>query len=85
MTGLEERKTLIDLISEATLAGARQAPACEMLGLSARTVQRWRGECNRYVWPFNLDVREMNNVSPNEQALIRGFEKISGVSISMSR
>jgi hypothetical protein len=40
MTGLEERKTLIGLISEATLAGARQAPACEMLGLSARTVQR---------------------------------------------
>ena len=43
MTGLEERKTLIGLISEATMAGARQAPACEMLGLSARTVQRWQG------------------------------------------
>ena len=41
MTALEERKTLIGLISEATLAGARQAPACGILGLSERTVQRW--------------------------------------------
>ena len=41
MTALEERKTLIGLISEATFAGARQAPACGILGLSERTVQRW--------------------------------------------
>jgi putative transposase len=43
MTALEERKTLIGLISEATMGGARQARACEVLGLSARTVQRWQG------------------------------------------
>jgi transposase InsO family protein len=43
MTALEERKTLLGLISEATTAGARQARACEVLGLSARTVQRWQG------------------------------------------
>jgi putative transposase len=42
MTVLEERKTLIGLINEATLAGSRQTPACEVLGLSARTVQRWQ-------------------------------------------
>ena len=41
MTTLEERKTLIGLISEATFAGARQAPACGILGFSERTVQRW--------------------------------------------
>lgn len=43
MTSLEERKTLIGLISEATTGGARQARACEVLGLSARTIQRWQG------------------------------------------
>lgn len=43
MTTLDERKTLIGLISEATMAGARQARACDMVGLSARTVQRWQG------------------------------------------
>ena len=33
MTSLEERKTLIGLIGEATAAGARQARACGVLGL----------------------------------------------------
>ncbi len=38
MTVPEERKALISLISEATLVGARQARACNILGLSARAV-----------------------------------------------
>ncbi|BDC45811.1 helix-turn-helix domain-containing protein [Paraburkholderia terrae] len=45
MTVPEERKALVGLISEATLAGARQAHACDILGSSARTLRRWqRGE-----------------------------------------
>ena len=32
MTALEERNTMIGWIGEATLAGARQAPACKVLG-----------------------------------------------------
>lgn len=31
------------LIDDAVSAGARRAPACELLGLSVRTVERWRG------------------------------------------
>lgn len=31
-----------DLIEEAVTAGARRAPACHLLGLSVRTVERWR-------------------------------------------
>ncbi|WOD14519.1 integrase core domain-containing protein [Paraburkholderia kirstenboschensis] len=62
MTGLEERKTLISLISEATLAGARQAPACEMLGLSARTVQRWRGG-----EPDAVDGRSLRHHQPSHK------------------
>jgi len=30
------------LIAEAVAAGARQAPACQLLGLSVRTLERWR-------------------------------------------
>jgi putative transposase len=30
------------LIEEAMAAGARSAPACRILGLSVRTVERWR-------------------------------------------
>ena len=43
MSSPEERATLKALIDEAIAAGARQARACAMLGLSARTVQRWQG------------------------------------------
>jgi transposase InsO family protein len=32
----------ISLIDEAVTQGARQAPACDILGLSVRTLQRWR-------------------------------------------
>jgi hypothetical protein len=30
-------------IDEAVVARARRAPACQVLGLSVRTVERWRG------------------------------------------
>jgi putative transposase len=62
MTVLEERKTLIGLVNEATLAGARQTPACEMLGLSARTVQRWQsGE------PDAVDGRSLRCYEPSHK------------------
>ena len=62
MTAPEERKALISLISEATLAGARQAHACDILGLSARTVQRWqRGE------PDAVDGRSLRHHEPRHK------------------
>ena len=42
MTSHEERKQVIVLVNESVAAGARQAKACEVLGLSERTLQRWR-------------------------------------------
>lgn len=42
MSTLEERQHAIKLLVEATTAGARQAQACEILGLSERTLQRWQ-------------------------------------------
>jgi putative transposase len=62
MTALEERKTLIGLISEATLAGARQAPACGILGLSERTVQRWL--CGE---PEAVDGRSSRRYEPSHK------------------
>ena len=38
---VEERRRVLELISEAVDAGARQSKACRELGLHARTVQRW--------------------------------------------
>ena len=41
MICLPERQRVVQLLDEAMLAGARQKPACAVLGLSARTLQRW--------------------------------------------
>ncbi|MEY3287942.1 MAG: hypothetical protein RLZZ419_184 [Pseudomonadota bacterium] len=42
MTTHEERKQVIVLLNESVTAGARRAKACEVLGLSERTLQRWQ-------------------------------------------
>ena len=42
MTPLDEREKMIVLLNESITAGARQTQACEVLGLSARTLQRWQ-------------------------------------------
>jgi transposase InsO family protein len=42
MTAHEEREQVIVLLNESITAGARQAQACEVLGLSERTLQRWQ-------------------------------------------
>jgi transposase InsO family protein len=42
MTSLQQRQHLIDSVTEAKAAGARQDRACAVLGLSPRTLQRWQ-------------------------------------------
>lgn len=42
MIALHQRTSLLSLIQEACQAGASLARACQQIGLSARTVQRWR-------------------------------------------
>ncbi|WP_224796836.1 DDE-type integrase/transposase/recombinase, partial [Pandoraea sputorum] len=62
MTAPEERQALIGLIHEASLAGARQAHTCKILGLSVRTVQRWqRGE------PGAVDGRSLRHHEPRHK------------------
>lgn len=42
MTSLAQRQTLLTMIDEAVAAGARMARVCQIVGLSLRTVQRWK-------------------------------------------
>lgn len=42
MIRLEDRQTLVALVEGARCAGARLAPVCEVVGLDARTLQRWK-------------------------------------------
>jgi transposase InsO family protein len=44
MISTRDRREAIELIDEAVAVGARRAQACELLGLSVRTVQRWTRE-----------------------------------------
>lgn len=47
MTSLAQRQTLLSMIDEAVAAGARVARACQIVGLSLRTVQRWKRQPGR--------------------------------------
>lgn len=42
MTSPTQREAIVNLIHEATAAGARQSRACQIVGLSERTLQRWQ-------------------------------------------
>jgi transposase InsO family protein len=42
MIALAERQHIVSWIEEASLAGARRAKACALLGITLRTLQRWR-------------------------------------------
>jgi len=59
MTAHEERKQVIVLLNESIASGARQAQACQVLGLSERTLQRWQtGE------EVNSDQRPIRDYQP---------------------
>ena len=67
MTGLSERLQVTVWLTEAMVAGARQDRACAVLGLSARTLQRWQADemvrgdrrpGRRQVPPSQLSERE---------------------------
>lgn len=44
MTALGDRQQMVRWIDDAHGAGARLEPACELLGLEIRTLQRWRAD-----------------------------------------
>ncbi len=44
MISLSDRQHVVSLIDEAVTGGARRMPAAAILGLSVRTVERWRSE-----------------------------------------
>lgn len=42
MTPPQQRETVVNLVDEAVAAGARRSPACQVVGITVRTLQRWR-------------------------------------------
>jgi transposase InsO family protein len=43
----EDRRTAVKLVTEAVTSGARRAPACRILGITLRTLQRWETQAGR--------------------------------------
>ncbi|MCX6064869.1 MAG: IS3 family transposase [Chloroflexi bacterium] len=69
MTSHEERKQVIVLLNESVTAGARRAKACDVLGLSKRTLQRWQtGETARCDQRPLRDYQPPHKLTPIERA-----------------
>lgn len=72
MTALEDRQNLVSEIERAQVAGARLAPACEVVGIDVRTLQRWRSEglCTGDRRPHAVRARPAHALSETERAQI---------------
>ena len=62
MTCHEERKQVITLLKDTIKAGARQVKACDVLGLSERTLQRWQIDQT-----VRCDQRPLRNYQPSKK------------------
>jgi len=67
---VEERERAVELIAEAVVAGARRKKACEIVGISLRTLQRWEGSGGRGDQRRGPGVRPANALSEAEKELV---------------
>jgi putative transposase len=61
---------ILELISEAQALGVRLAPACRVLGISARTIERWRADPEAGDRRCGPHRRPSNALSPAEEAQV---------------
>lgn len=62
----EERKKIMLLIKEARDAGARQSKSCEMIGISAKTLQRWSQTDNEQDGRLDVKHKPANKLTDLE-------------------
>lgn len=67
LTMKSEREEIIHLISEARTQGARQSRACEVIGISAKTFQRWEQPNNLEDGRLERTQRPANKLSELER------------------
>ena len=73
MTALEDRRIIVRHIDEAHAAGARLAPARQVVGITARTLQRWRTEDGQVLpdgRPTSSRPRPAHALTEEEKALM---------------
>jgi len=68
LTSTPDRIKIVEVIDEAILSGARQFKACEEIGISERTLQRWRleGPKTKDKRPDAIRPVPMNKLSKDE-------------------
>jgi transposase InsO family protein len=66
MSTLLQRRRVAGLIAEAVLGGARLAPACALLGLSERTLQRWQRQADD-----RPDARTLRHEAPRHKLSVQ--------------
>lgn len=70
MTSLSMRLTLIELVDQAMLAGARKSKACQVIEMDVRTLQRWqRDKTQGDLRPLRLQTPK-NALSQEERAKV---------------
>lgn len=62
-----ERAEMIELINEARKSGARQAQACDVVGISSRTLQRWENPDNEQDGRIEAKHEPSNKLSELER------------------
>jgi putative transposase len=70
LTSSPRRLTIVNLLNEAISAGARQKPACEVIGLSVKTLQRWSLEGNTEDGRIEAMHSPQNKLTPLERQRI---------------
>jgi hypothetical protein len=65
-----EREVILSAIDEAQASGARLANACQMVGISARTIERWRDQPEGEDARHGPHHRPPNALSPTEEAQV---------------
>lgn len=65
-----ERHHIIELITEARASGARQSQACEVIGISAKTFQRWNQPDNQQDGRLEAKHEPANKLSEVERQRI---------------
>ena len=68
MISATDRRNAVELIDEARVGGARLHPACALLGLSARTYERWirDGDVREDRRPCAARPKPANALTPEE-------------------
>jgi len=67
---MEDRQTIHALLTEAVTNGARRKPACDVLGISVRTWERWRQGNNTVDGRQQVYRRPPNKLRESEQEMI---------------